>query len=131
MTTRIRAINALRPRVSVLPIVDPQTLEEYIAQRANLSAADVGHALRELHFAILWFCLIGHSVKLEGLGIYSPAIELDGTKTVNFRLDRELLRQMSIGHFMGIIENAENIGKSPDDLVTLWNEVHPESPVAP
>ena len=131
MTNKIRAINALRPRISVLPMIDTRTLEAYVAQRANMSVADVSHALRELHFAILWFCQIGHSVKLDGLGVYTPAIELDGTKTMNYRIDRELLRQMSIGHFMGRIENPENIGKNPDELAALWDQLHPDEPVEP
>ncbi len=131
MTNKIRAINALRPRISVLPMIDTRTLEAYVAQRANMSVADVSHALRELHFAILWFCQIGHSVKLDGLGVYTPAIDLDGTKTMNYRIDRELLRQMSIGHFMGRIENPENIGKNADELAALWDQLHPDEPVEP
>ena len=30
-----------------------------------------------------------------------------------------------------VIENGENIGKTPDELVELWNELHPDAPVAP
>jgi hypothetical protein len=33
------------------------------------------------------------------------------------------------GVFSGKILNSDNIGKSGDDLVTLWNSEHPEDPV--
>ena len=33
------------------------------------------------------------------------------------------------GAFRGRIINAENIGKSSDELVAMWNEAHPDDPV--
>jgi len=33
------------------------------------------------------------------------------------------------GAFRGHIVHRENIGKSGDDLVVLYNELHPEDPV--
>ena len=34
------------------------------------------------------------------------------------------------GAFRGEIKNRENIGKTGDDLVTMWNGSHPDDPVA-
>ena len=33
------------------------------------------------------------------------------------------------GASQGYIINAENIGKSSDELVAMWNEAHPDDPV--
>ncbi|MBE2241027.1 MAG: hypothetical protein IAE81_24790 [Caldilineaceae bacterium] len=130
-TKRITAINMLRPRTLTSTMVDMKTLASYVATRANMSVSDVSHALEELHNAVLFFCALGHSVKLEGLGVYRPDVELDGTKTIHYRIDRDLIKNINIGTFAAKIENAENMGKTPDELVTLWNEIHPEEPVAP
>jgi hypothetical protein len=130
-TKRITAINMLRPRTLTSTMVDMKTLASYVATRANMSVSDVSHALEELHNAVLFFCALGHSVKLEGLGVYRPDVELDGTKTIHYRIDRDLIKNINIGTFAAKIENAENMGKTPDELVTLWNEIHPEEPVTP
>ena len=130
-TKRITAINMLRPRTLTSTMVDMKTLASYVATRANMSVSDVSHALEELHNAVLFFCALGHSVKLEGLGVYRPDVELDGTKTIHYRIDRDLIKNINIGTFAAKVENAENMGKTPDELVTLWNEIHPEEPVAP
>lgn len=130
-TDRITAINLLRPRAVLNPLMGLDILAAYVASRANLSVSDVSHALEELHNAVIFFCSMGHSVKLDGLGIYSPAVELDGSKTINYRIDRMLVKEFSVSPFTARIENAENIGKTPNELVTLWNETHPDVPVAP
>lgn len=130
-TSRIAAINSLRPRARTSTLVDLKMLANYVATRANLSPSDVSHALEELHNAVIFFCALGHSVKLDGLGIYRPDLELDGTKTVHFRLDQELIKTLNVVPFAAVIENGENVGKTPDDLVAMWNEFHPEAPVAP
>ena len=46
MTKRICAINMLRPHVKIMPMVESDTLAQYVADRANLSVSDVSHALR-------------------------------------------------------------------------------------
>ncbi len=129
MTKRICAINMLRPHVRTMPMVNSDTLAQYVADRANLSVSDVAHALRELHFAVLWFCALGHSVKLEGLGVYRPDVELDGLRTIHYRIDRGLIKGINLGAFHGVIENSASIGRTPDELVTLWDESHPTDPV--
>ena len=57
-------------------------------------------------------------------------IALDGTISFRVRLDSELQKRINdTGKYLGEIVNRDNIGKSPDDLVVLWNEAHPEDPV--
>lgn len=128
-TTRISAINILRPRARTASLVDVKTLANYVATRSNLSVSDVRHALEELHNAVLFFCALGHSVKLEGLGVYRPDVELDGRKTIHYRMDQHLLTGINVVPFSARIENGENVGKTADELVALWHELHPDTPV--
>ena len=46
-------------------------------------------------------------------------------------MDQALIKQINIVPFAARIENGENVGKTPDELVGLWNELHPDAPVAP
>jgi hypothetical protein len=34
------------------------------------------------------------------------------------------------GTFTGTVLNRENIGKTAGDLITLWNDAHPDDPVS-
>ena len=55
------------------------------------------------------------------------SIGLDGEYNVHARLDKRIARAMNReGAFRGAIRNAENIGKSSDDLVARWDVEHPD-----
>lgn len=55
---------------------------------------------------------------------------LVGPFDVSHRLDRAIKNALNApGAFGGEIVNRENIGKTADDLVALWNADHPDDPV--
>jgi hypothetical protein len=129
---RIKAINALRPRLKRLPPVDEHQLAEYIAGRSNLSKADVTHALLELSAGIEDFIALGHSVRLTGLGLVTPSMNTQGEITIRILPDVRLVRALnSRGRFQGKVINARNLRKSGAELVAQWDELHPDDPVAP
>ncbi len=109
--------------------VQTDELAEYISDRSGYSKGDVIHMLTLFHNTVARFNRIGQGVKLEGLGTYLPNIRLDGTFNVQHRLDWGLRRDLNSRDFRGTILNRRNIGKTPDELVALWNEKHPEDPV--
>ena len=129
MTHRIRAIQAGRPRVQPARTVQTDELVTYIAQHTGYNAGDILHMLAEFHDAVVHFNRYGSGVRLEGLGIYMPNIRLDGTFDVQHRMAPTLKRDLNRGAFRGEIVNRENIGKTADELVDLWNEGHPDDPV--
>ena len=126
MTHRIKAIQAGRPRIRPARTVQTDELVAYIAQHTGYNAGDILHMLAEFHDAVVHFNRYGSGVKLEGLGIYMPNIRLDGTLDIQHRLDHRLKRDLNRGTFSGEIVNRENIGKTADELVALWNEAHPD-----
>ena len=66
-----------------------------------------------------------------GIAIYKPSIDLEGNLEVKVRVDKRILRALNgPGAFRGHLINADNIGKSSTDLAALWNEEHPDDPVA-
>lgn len=62
------------------------------------------------------------------IGVSMPlSMDLAGAVTVNHRGDRYLAAMLNLpGAFEGDITNRQNIGKTADELVQLWNEEHPE-----
>jgi hypothetical protein len=120
MASKIKAINAYMPRIDLGRRVEIDELVDLIAARTGLNEGDVRQVMLEMRDAVIFYNKQGRPVKLEGLGTYTPVIQLDG----------EIKKQLNVpGEFNGEIENRDNIGKSSDELVTMWNEDHPDDPV--
>jgi hypothetical protein len=70
-------------------------------------------------------------VKFEGLGTYTPSIDLEGKLKISHRADRSLTNALNAqGAFQGEIENRANIGKTSDGLVAMWNAANPDDMVS-
>ena len=130
MSSFMHAINAYLPRIVRGPTVQREELVEFIARSTGLNESGVLQVLAELRDAVLYHNRRGRAVKLDGLGVYSPSIKLDGTLKVNHRMDNFIKKRFNMpGLFEGQITNAENIGKLVEDLVAKWNEEHPDDPI--
>jgi hypothetical protein len=126
MAKKIQAINKYCPKVKLGKTVQLKELVEYIADRTGLNKGDIQLALSELSSAVQFFNKRGEGVKLEGLGIYQPKIDLAGKFSIRHIVDTEIVNALNAGgSFSGEIINRENIGKTPDDLVELWNKENP------
>jgi hypothetical protein len=130
MAHRIQAINAFRPRIDQGNTVQREELISGLAHATSLVEGSVGLTLSELKFHILRYCRSGRAVKVDGLGIWSPSISLDGKLTIQYRPDLGFDYELNKpGAFTGTINNRENIGKTSDDLVNMWNVTFPEDQV--
>jgi hypothetical protein len=132
MADKMKAVAAYCPRVKLAPLKDAKDITELLAMRTGLLESQVKYVLTELRDIVRFYAAQGHPVRLDGLGIYSPGVELNGTMAVHHRADRFLVNELNKpGGYRGEILHRENIGKSREDLVTLWNESHPDNPVPP
>ncbi len=130
MAHRIQVISISRPRVEQGNTVQKPELIRSMARETGLVEASVDCSLTELRDTILKFCRSGRSVKVEGLGTWSPNIGLDGRFDLQYRADTALVNGMNVPDtFTGTIRNRKNIGKTADELVTAWNAEHPDDPV--
>ena len=102
----------------------------YLADRTSLNEGSVEPTIKELRDAILFFNRAGRAVKIEGLGTYTPGIDLEGTFDIQYRLDTDLKGGLNARNtFSGTIRYRENIGKSADDLIAMWNQAPLDDPV--
>ncbi len=126
MATKIEAINAFRPRISLNPTAGLAQLVDFISMRTGANKGTVQLILSEVHDAVVFFALQGTPVKIEGLGTYTPNVDLEGSFDCAYRTDPETLKKLNVsGAFTGIIENRDNIGKTSAELVEMWNKAHP------
>jgi len=130
MANKIQAINAYAPKIKLGKRAKTDDLVEFIARSTGLNESGVRQVLLELRDTVLFFNLRGQPVQLEGLGTYSPKISLDGTMGVGHRADNALKQGLNKpGAFKGDVKNRENIGKTSDELVALWDAEYPDDPV--
>lgn len=130
MAIKLKAISTLRPRIKLGKKAGLKQVVKQIVARSTLNEGEVYNALRELRDVVAHICLTGRSVSLDGLCSYTPSVQLDGSFKLVHRMDKDMNALMNTPFaFEGDIVNKDNIGLTPDDLVSLWNEENPSDPV--
>ena len=131
MASRIKAINAYMPSIRLGKRIVMNDIIAYIAHSTGINERTIRQVLAELRDAVIFFLLHGQPVQLEGLGTYTPKLDLTGEIGVGHRADVNIKYRLNdTGAFKAEIDNREQIGKTGDDLVDLWNADHPDDPVS-
>jgi hypothetical protein len=131
MAERINAIGTYSPRIQQGDTVQQDELVRWISRATGLNESGVLQVLAELRDAVIYHNQLGRAVKLQGLGTYAPSIRLNGDLSIKHIPASKLKKALNNdGAFQGQITNAEYIGLATDDLVAIWNENHPEDPIA-
>jgi hypothetical protein len=126
MAHRIKAINAFRPRIDQGNTVQKAELIRGLSRATSLVEGSVELAMKELRDQLIEHLRAGRAVKVDGLGIWTPTIALDGTLDIQYRPDGAFSYGLNLpGMFTGKIHNSQNIGKTSDELVQMWNEANP------
>jgi len=130
MTSRIKAINAYMPTIKLGKRATMSDLVAFISRSTGLNESTISQVLLELRDAVIFYNLRGEPVQLEGLGTYTPTLDLSGKIGVGHRADNYLKNRLNDNDaFKGEVERRENIGKNSDELAAMWNADHPEDPV--
>lgn len=131
MTNRLNVLHEMCPKLRVGPLVEIDELAEFISQRSSLNRGTIKNVLCGLQDAIVHFVTVfGRSVKLEEIGSFIPVLKLSGKLKLHLRVDPVLTKRANNTHLKSLdIKNRKNIGKSLDQLVKIWNELHPDAPV--
>ena len=131
MANRIQAITAYRPRIIQEKAASEERYMQLVTNRTTLSPGVVKNVQESEIETLVGLLREGRPVHTGG-AIYTLDISLDGTYTVNVKPDRRIAQAVNMpGAFEGSIANAENIGKTSDDLVAIWNEDHPDDLIRP
>ena len=131
MAPRIKAVNAYRPRIEQGNTVQKPELIRAVSRATSLVEGTVDQAVKEVRDQIVEFCRAGRAVKVDGLGTFTPTVDLEGYFAVSFRADPAMNYGLNIpGIFSGTIVNRDFIGKTSDELVAKWNEEHGEDQVS-
>ena len=130
MAEKINAIARYRPRVKLGKRALLAEVVKLIVARSTLNEGEVCNALRELRDVIGYLCIVGRPVLLDGIGTFTPELNLDGTLKISHRLSSYLKNEINKPNvFLGDFVNFENIGKTSNELVAIWNEENPDDPI--
>jgi hypothetical protein len=130
MAEQIQAIRAYSPRIKPGITVTMQRLVRFVSSRSGLNEGIVMNVLLELRDTIAHHSMVGEAVKLDGLGTFTPSVDLAGTFKMTYRADRWLKGMLNVPHaYLGDMENKDMIGKTIDELVARWNLEHPGDPI--
>lgn len=126
MAHRIKAINAYRLRIEQGNTIQKPELIRAVSRATGIVEGTLDHNIKELRDHLIEYCRAGRAVKVEGLGTWTPTVSLDGTFDIQYRPDPAFSYGLNIpGIFTGTLVNREHIGKTGEDLVTLWNTDNP------
>ena len=127
MALTIQAVNAYRPRIEQGNTVQKPELLRAASRATGIVEGTLDQSIKELRDQIIEFNRSGRAVKVEGLGTFSPSIDIDGVLAISFRPSTAFANGLNIpGIFTGTIINRENIGKSSLEMIEMWNEEHPD-----
>lgn len=130
MASKIQAINSYRPRIDQGNTVQKAEYTRILARATTLNEGTVDSVIKETRDLIIQFGREGRAIKIEGIGVFTPTIGLDGSFDISVRPDNALIEGLNVPKtFSGSILNSENIGKTPDELVAKWNTEHSDDPV--
>ena len=126
MAPKIKAINAYRPRLEQGNTVQKPEFVRAVSRATSLVEGSIDLAIKESRDQIIEYCRAGRAVKMEGIGIFGPSIDLEGNLSIAFRPDPAFANGLNMpGTFTGTVLNRENIGKTSDELVAKWNTDNP------
>ena len=130
MASKITAIRAYGPRIERGKAAQEDDYLDLVTKNTGVSRGAVKHVQEEDVEALIYLLKQGRRVR-TGSAIYTPSIKLDGRIEVNVSVRPDLEDKINIpSEFTGTLVNAENIGKTPEELYALWDADHPNDLVA-
>ena len=126
MAKLIQAYATYGPRIDLQKAAGPEEFMESITQRTTLSEGVVKNVQASEVETLVSMLKRGQPVH-SGVAIFTPTIDAQGNLSVSVRVDKRIISRLNVpGAFKGDITNGENIGKTTDEIVQLWNLAHPE-----
>ena len=108
---------------------DPKRFMELITQRTTLSAGVVKNVQESEVETLIGLLKEGRSVR-TGIAIFRPTIDAEGNLSVSVRVDKRITAALNVpGAFTGKVENNDNVGKSTQEIVDIWNAANPEDQI--
>ncbi len=113
------------PRITLsAPMTEEEIIENLVAA-TNQSKGSVLAVLAELDVQLESGLKAGRIVHMPNGTHFEPVGKKDGSININVRVHSSLNKKVNSG-FRGTWVNSENIGKTEEEMIAIWNEAHPD-----
>jgi hypothetical protein len=131
MTSKLVAVNQLRPRIISQETVGLEQAAQRVSKNTTYNVEEIYSILRLYTREMIAALQCGATVKVDGLVSISPNMKVGGEVDLSLRADRGAIAGLNNPQLWTAdrVTNHENLSKDSDALVVLWNEKHPEAPV--
>jgi hypothetical protein len=127
MAKLIQAFSKYCPKIDLMGAADPKRFMELITQRTTLSSGVVKNVQESEVETLIGLLKEGRSVH-TGVAIFRPTIDAQGNLSVSVRVDKRITAALNVpGAFTGKVDNSDNVGKSTQEIVDMWNEANPDN----
>jgi hypothetical protein len=127
MAQLIQAIAACAPKIALMKAIAPRRFIELITQRNTLSSGVVKNVQDSEVETLISLLKEGRPVH-TGIAVFTPVIDTQGYFSISVRMDKRITAALNVpGEFTGIVNNAENIGKTSTELAIKWNSDFPDN----
>lgn len=128
MAKKIQAWATYGPRIQLGKPMTKEEIIENIVNATNQSRGSVLAVLAELDVQLENGLKSGRIVQMPNGTHFEPIGKKDGSIHIKTRLNPMVTRNVNAG-FRGKWVNAQNIGKTQEEIFALWNADHPDDPL--
>ena len=131
MANRLPVVNRLRPRISNQGIVDLEAISRRVSKNTTFNPAEILSVLKQFTDEANAAIQAGEIVKIDGLVNIAPNMKVGGEVGMSLRGDRKAIAGLNDPTLWTAakVANHDNLGRTSEELVLLWNEEHPEDTV--
>jgi hypothetical protein len=127
MSELIKMWSKYGPRIIHGSPMKPDEVIENVISVTNQSKGSLLAVLSELDVQILAGLKAGRIVRLPNGTRFEPVGDKDGNIHIRVTVSAEMEKIVNAS-FRGRWANAENIGKSEEEMIEYWNGKHPDTP---
>jgi hypothetical protein len=128
MAKKIQAWSMLGPRIQLGDAMTHPEIIENIINATNQSRGSVLAVLSELDVQIESGLKAGRIVRMPNGTHFQPIGKKDGSIDIRVRVNPAVTKRVNT-EFRGTWLNGENIDKTEEEIITLWNEKYPADPI--
>ena len=131
MAKKLSVFNQLRARIINQGTVNLEGMAARIAKNTTYNTEEIYSILRLFVQEVCRALQGGETVKIDRLVSISPNLKLGGQVNLSLRGDRSAIADLNNPTLWsaGKVSNHAHLTKSPEELIALWNQEHPDDPV--
>ena len=125
MAKKIQMWRIIGPRLATTDPVEAEEVIDLLVATTNQTRGSLLAILSELDVILERSLKAGRKVKFPNGTTYRPVGKKDGSISIKTRFSGRMSRSINTGQNAKWV-NAENIGKTEEEMIVIWNELHPD-----